>query len=211
MEPSLHLPSGEVIAAWPVFSATDPLKIMISACLAGFKVGTDGSSYGDYPHITELLSFPSIKAVTFCPEDFSFGTPRAIPDIHGGDGHDVLAGRARVLNQYGEDWTDGMVRAAHEMLRLCRENDVRLAVMMDISAACGSQVIYGGTRPTAPYLAGRGVSAALLVEAGIYVVSQRDWKTLDRIFCKLDPNRIPDPSLKDHHEIDWYNDYFSNR
>jgi len=108
MQTKMHLPSAEVIDGWPSFTVEAPARIMVSACLAGFKVGTDGSSYGYYPHIVELLSLSSVKAVTFCPEDFSFGTPRAIPDIHGGDGHDVLAGRARVLNQHGEDWTEGM-------------------------------------------------------------------------------------------------------
>ncbi len=46
----------------------------------------------------------NVKAVTFCPEDYSFGTPRSLPDIHGGNGFDVLDGKARVLTDKGEDW-----------------------------------------------------------------------------------------------------------
>jgi uncharacterized protein YbbK (DUF523 family) len=205
-----HLPSASTIESWPAFTAKQPLRIIVSGCLAGLKVGVDGTTYGEHPTIAELLAFPCVKATPFCPENFSFGTPRPCPDIHGGDGHDVLAGRARVLIPSGEDWTVGMVAAAREMLSVARAEDVRLAVLMDISAACGSQVIYAGKRRVAPYRIGRGVAAALLAEAGIPIVSQRDWKTLDRIFCKLDPSRSPDERLKDHHESDWYHEYFAS-
>jgi uncharacterized protein YbbK (DUF523 family) len=209
--PDRHrLPSARTIENWPTFTPEQPLRIIVSGCLAGLKVGADGTSYGEHPTIAELLALPSVKATPFCPENFSFGTPRACPDIHGGDGHDVLAGRARVLIPSGEDWTVGMIAAAREMLGVARTEKVRLAVLMDISAACGSQIIYAGKRRAAPYRIGRGVAAALLAEAGIPIVSQRDWKTLDRIYCKLDASRSPDESLKDHHESDWYHEYFAS-
>jgi uncharacterized protein YbbK (DUF523 family) len=100
-----HLPSTWTIENWPTFTPEQPLRIIVSGCIAGLKVGADGTSYGEHPTIAELLAFPSVKATPFCPENFSFGTPRACPDIHGGDGHDVLAGRARVLIPSGEDWS----------------------------------------------------------------------------------------------------------
>jgi uncharacterized protein YbbK (DUF523 family) len=203
-----HLPSADTIARWPQFTPDRPLRILVSGCLAGLAVGADGSSYGAHPHIAEIMRLPNVKATPFCPENFSFGTPRAVCDIHGGDGHDVLAGRARVLTPRGDDWTDGMIAAAHEMLRIARQNLVDLAVLMDMSAACGSQVIYGGTRRGAPYRAAQGVCAALLVQENIPVVSQRDFKTLDQIRCKLDPEWKPTPAVHDHHETEWYRGYF---
>ena len=203
-----HLPSMEMISGWPRFTPERPLRILVSGCLAGLGVGADGSSYGTHPHIAALIRLPNVKATPFCPEHFSFGTPRSVCDIHGGSGHDVLAGRARVLTPKGEDWTDGMVAAAHEMLRIARESHADLAILMDMSAACGSQVIHNGPRPDAPYQAAQGVCAALLVQAGIAVVSQRDFKTLDRIRCKLDPGRKPTPALRDHHETEWYRGCF---
>ncbi len=125
-----------------------------------------------------------------------------------GDGHDVLDGRARVLSESGEDWTEGMIAAAHHMLEIARANEVRLAVLMDISAACGSQVIYRGARSTAAHQIGQGVCAALLVRNGVPVVSQRDFKTLNAIFRKLDGKSGVRPELTDHHEIEWYRTYF---
>ena len=205
---SSHLPTPSLIASWPDFTPKRPLSILVSGCLAEMPVGYDGSTYGEHPHIKSLMALPNVKATVFCPENFSFGTPRALCDIHGGDGYDVLAGKARVLTVDGQDWTDGMIAAAREMLRIAQENDVRLAVLMDISGACGSQVIYGGTRPNAPYIASQGVCAALLLQNDITVVSQRDFKTLHHIWRKLDPS-IPDrDDLLDHHEIEWYRDYF---
>jgi uncharacterized protein YbbK (DUF523 family) len=115
-----------------------------------------------------------------------------------------------VLIPSGEDWTVGMIAAAREMLAVTLTENVRLAVLMDISAACGSQVVYAGKRRAAPCRIGRGVAAAMLAEAGIPIVSQRDWKTLDRVFCKLDASRSPNESLKDHHESDWYQEYFAS-
>ena len=202
------LPAADVLKQWPEFSEQNPLRVVVSGCLAGNPVGYDGSTYGRHPHIKALMELPNVRAVAFCPENFSFGTPRALCDIHGGDGHDVLAGRARVLSADGVDWTAGMIAAAHEMLRVARQAEARLAVLMDVSAACGSQVIYSGTRPAAPYRAGQGVAAALLIDHGIAVTSQRDFRTLKRIFDKLGATVDFGPDPKDHHETDWYRSYF---
>ncbi len=47
-----------------------------------------------------------------------------------------------------------------------------------------------------------------LIRGGVPVVSQRDYKTLDRIMRRLDDAYQAQDGLKDHHEIDWYRDYF---
>ncbi len=80
-----------------------------------------------------------------------------VPDIHGGDGFDVLDGKARVLSDTGEDWTEAMLGAARAMLALAQQQRVRLALLTDISAACGSQVIYDGARAGGRHRAGQGV------------------------------------------------------
>lgn len=43
---------------------------------------------------------------------------------------DVIAGRARVITEDGQDWTAGMIAAANEMLRIAQENEVDIAVLM---------------------------------------------------------------------------------
>lgn len=209
MVSSTHLPSESEIASWPAFTVERPLKLLASACLLGVPCGVDGTSYGaPYPHTERLVRLPNVHVVPLCPEDLAFGTPRDTPDIYGGNGFDVLDGRARVLSNTGEDWTERMLDAAQTMLRVAQENDVHLALLTDIGAACGSQVIYKGARSDGHYRAGQGVCAALLIRHGIKVLSQRDHRTLETLLCKLDPACQPDPTARDHHETPWYIDMF---
>jgi hypothetical protein len=102
-----HLPTAERIAAWADFSPDQPLRILASGCLAGKHCGYDGTSYGEHALVANLFGLPNVQVFNFCPEDFSFRTPRALCNIHGGDGFDALDGRARVTTEDGEDWTDG--------------------------------------------------------------------------------------------------------
>jgi uncharacterized protein YbbK (DUF523 family) len=211
-----HLPRQALLETWPKFTPENPLRVLMSGCLAGLPVLVDGGNWGANPIAQHLRRQPNVRVIPFCPENFAFGTPRETPDIHGGDGHDVLDGRARVFSESGQDWTDDMLAAAHRILKIARENDAHLAVLMDISAACGSQVIYRGARSRAAHQIGQGVCAALLVRHGLQVISQRDYKTLTAIFQKLDPMYQPPADLierynidlMDHHEIDWYRAYF---
>ena len=185
------------------------MRVLVSACLLGVPCGVDGSSYGaPYPRLQRILDRPNVRRVGFCPEDFAFGTPRETPDLAGGNGFDVLNGAARVVSESGKDWTDSMIRAAEAMLAVARDHDVHLAVLMDISAACGSQVIYLGPRGGGIYQKGPGVCTALLVRNGFKVVSQRDHRTLGRVLHHLDPSHAIDPSARDHHETEWYIQHF---
>lgn len=209
MQPG-HLPTASYLDGLPQPNAKKPLRILFSACLSGRQCGYDGSSYGEYPVALKLIQHPNVQPVLFCPEHFAFGTPRELCDIYGGNGFDVLDGRAQVLTESGKDWTAPMIRAAEQMLQIALEQKISLAVLMDISAACGSQVIYNGNRnAVAPiYQAGAGVCAALLMRNGIPVTSQRDYNTLELVMKKLDPDYSITPGATDHHQIQWYKDYF---
>lgn len=184
----------------------------MSACLAGITCGYDGTANGEYPSALKLLAFNTAKIIKFCPEDFSFGSPREMCDIHGGTGFDVLEGRAKVLTETGKDWTEGMVRASEKMLALAQQENIEIAVMMDVSAACGSQVIYNGNRfaENKVYQIGAGVCAAQLIKNGFKVISQRDFASLEILYSVLDDTHQPDDAKIDHHETEWYRTYFAN-
>ncbi len=188
----------------------NPLRLLMSACLAGTACGYDGSSYGEYPGILKLFNYQNVKITKFCPEEFSFGTPREMCDIHGGDGLDVLEGRARVLTESGNDWTEGMIRASEKMLELAKKEDIELAIMMDISAACGSCVIYDGNRfsENKIYQIGAGVCAAQLIRNGFLVISQRDFASYEILLSKIDSVYVPDLTKVNHNESEWYRNYF---
>lgn len=182
-----------------------PWRLLVSGCLAGWGCGVDGGDYGFGSTFAELLALPTLRALPFCPEQHGLGTPRTMPDIHGGDGFDVLAGRARVMDEHGRDLTVQMVAGAEAMLRFARDQRAELAFLTDMSAACGSQVISDGCRLVAErrYQKGVGVATALLLQAGIPVVAQRDFRTLASLRARLDPSFTPPEDLCDHHEHPW--------
>jgi uncharacterized protein YbbK (DUF523 family) len=121
----------------------------------------------------------------------------------------VLDGRARVVSDAGDNWTEPMLRSAVKMRDFADQHAVHLALLMDISAACGSTVIYDGPRRLKVYRRGPGVAAAVLIRAGVPIVSQRDERTLALVFTKLG-SAVDGPFTDrvDHHERSWYREYF---
>lgn len=190
----------------------NPLRILVSACFVGTLCGYDGTDNGNYPSVQKLMQYNNVRLIPFCPEHFSFGTPRAMCNIHGGTGIDVLEGRAKVLTEDNIDWTDGMIRAAEKMLQVAQEHNIELAVLMDISAACGSQVIYDGHRfiPDKKYQIGAGVAAANLLRNGFKVISQRDYAALEILYSRIDPAYVLDAEAIDQDQTDWYKSYFGH-
>jgi uncharacterized protein YbbK (DUF523 family) len=185
-----------------------PLRVLLSGCLAGWKCGVDGTDNG-----VSFVALPNVRLFPFCPEEHAMGTPRTTPDIDGGDGVDVLAGRATVRDEHGADLTAAMIEGAKAMLAFARANDVELALLTDMSAACGSQVISLGSRFAMPrrYQKGVGVATALLLEAGIPALSQRDFRTLERLRAHLDPTHVPNADARDHHEHAWTLEHLPER
>jgi uncharacterized protein YbbK (DUF523 family) len=186
-------------------TAADPWRVLISGCLAGWRCGVDATDYGLGTSLADLASLPTFRAFAFCPEQLALGTPRSTPDIHGGDGFDVIARRARILDEHGVDLTEEMLRGARAMLVFAEASRVDLAILTDMSASCGSQVISSGSRlvQNRRYQKGVGVASAMLLDAGVPVVSQRDHRTLALLRAKLEPGYAPPAGLLDHHEHAW--------
>ncbi len=182
-----------------------PLRVLVSGCLVGWNCGVDGTDYGLGNAIPELLSLPNVQTFPFCPEQHALGTPRTMPDIHGGDGFDVLAGRARVLDENGNDLTEAMLEGAHAMLAFAQRSRIELAILTDMSAACGTQVVSDACRleEKRRYRWGVGVAAAMLLRERVVVVSQRDFATLGGLRRRLDPTYGPSADLRDHHLHPW--------
>jgi uncharacterized protein YbbK (DUF523 family) len=190
-------------------TADDPLRVLFSACLLGNKTGWEGDAYTE-PLAVRLSQLDCVRAVTFCPEDATLGTPRPLTTLYDGHGRDVLAGRARVLETTTRDVTKELVAGAQAMLKTARRADVELAVMLDVSDSCGSHAVYLGHPDDRRYQQGAGVAAALLMSEGIPVLAQRDFKTLGRLVAALDPSFEPDPEAFDFVDHPWYRDYFKD-
>jgi uncharacterized protein YbbK (DUF523 family) len=195
----------ERVAALRAPTPEDPWRVLLSGCLAGLSCGVDGTDYGMGAALAAWRSLPSVSISSFCPEDQGLGTPRTMPDIHGGDGFDVLDGNARVLDESGVDLTEGMLRGARAMVEHATRVRAELAILTDMSAACGSQVISDGCRMVEErrWQEGVGVATAMLLRAGFDVVSQRDYATLGMLRARVDPAFVIDPAARDHHEHPW--------
>ena len=207
------MPDKEFIKGLRIPTKEKPLRILVSACLIGVKCGVDGDNYGDYPSVLKLLAYENVKLIQFCPEDFVFGTPRELCDIHGGDGLDVLEGRAKVLTSSGIDWSEGMIKASEKMLQVAKDNSIELAIMMDVSAACGNHVIYDGNRlaENKKYQIGMGVCGAQLTRAGYQIISWREYESLEILYSKIDPSHVINKEAQDFDQHEWYKGYFKSK
>jgi uncharacterized protein YbbK (DUF523 family) len=202
-------PAGFDWARLPRASADDPLRVLFSSCVLGHETGWDGVAYTE-PLAVRLAGLQRVKAVHFCPENATLGTPRPLTTLYDGQGRDVLAGRARVLETTGRDVTRELVRGAEMMLDVARRARVELAVMLDVSDSCGSHAVYLGAPAERRYQRGSGVAAARLSDAGVPVLAQRDFATLQRLVGGLDPTFEPDPAAADFVDHAWFVDYFAD-
>lgn len=195
----------EAVVALRVPTAEDPWRILLSGCLFGMPCGVNGTDYDLGANQPAWFSHPHVKRIPFCPEDHGMGTPRTMPDLHGGDGFAVLDGRARLEDDRGLDVTEVLLSGAQAMLALAQEHEVDFAVLTDRSGLCGSQVISVGCRFEEPvrHRRGVGLATALLLRNGVKVVSQRDFRTLGVLGAKIDPSFAPGPDARDHHRHPW--------
>lgn len=145
--------------------------ILVSACLAGRACRFDGTgSHEDT--VTALVA--EGRAVLVCPEvDGGLGTPRPAAEIQGGDGADVIAGRARVVTGEGDDVTDAYLKGAERALVVARETGATTAILKARSPSCGKGLVYDGSFSRTLEV-GDGVTAALLRSNGIEVLSNEE-------------------------------------
>lgn len=137
------------------------MKILISACLLGLACRYDGKAK-PHPKAPELAK--SDELIPFCPECYGgLPTPRPPAEIQGD----------RVINAQGQDVTAQYQKGAEEALRLCRLFGVEKAILKAKSPSCGCGMVYDGsfTKTLRP---GHGITAALLQQNGIPVITEED-------------------------------------
>ena len=160
-----------------------PFSIAISGCLYGQLCNYKGEEnpFESVAGLREGLG-EAVTWVSFCPEEVVMGTPREPMNLVGGTGIDVLEGRARVLTHSGTDITEKMVEGAERLLQVCQANDVKLAILMEGSPACGSHWVFdGAVWPEKKLVEGSGVASALLQKNGIQVMSPLDIEAIDSL------------------------------
>lgn len=132
------------------------MKIYLaSACLIGLKTRYDGKI---------IQSAACKKAVEgavcipVCPEQLGgLSTPRVAADLVGGDGHDVLAGHARVITRDGLDVTGNFILGARQVLEIARQHDI-------------AKIFLKAGNPSCDLASKIGVTAALLQNEGYTII-----------------------------------------
>ncbi|MCL6625713.1 DUF523 domain-containing protein [Alicyclobacillus shizuokensis] len=144
---------------------------VVSACLAGCKCRYDHRA-ATRQDIEAWVQ--SGDAIPVCPEQMGgLPTPRNPAEIVGGDGFDVLDGRAKVMDSQGNDVTDEFIRGAREALRIAQMVQAKEAVLKAKSPSCGSTRIYDGSF-SGKTKDGVGVTAALFIRNGISVSQEEE-------------------------------------
>ncbi|MGN7403394.1 DUF523 domain-containing protein [Cytobacillus praedii] len=145
--------------------------ILVSSCLAGLEVRYNGTHCLD-KKIHQMIE--KKQAITVCPELLGgFSTPREPAEIVGGNGEDVLDGKAKVIEKSGKDVTKLYIKGAYSTLRKAQEVGATVVILKEFSPSCGSSMIYNGEFKGIK-IVGNGVTTALLERNGIQVVQKRE-------------------------------------
>ena len=138
--------------------------IIVSGCLAGIACRYDGKAK-ENKKIAQLVK--EKKALTACPECMGgLKSPKEPSEIVGGDGYDVLDGKAKVISRDGKDVTAQFLKGAQKFLEYSQNNGATVVYLKKKSPSCGCGEIYDGSF-SGKLKKGDGVTAALLKRNGI--------------------------------------------
>ena len=137
--------------------------VLVSACLMGVACRYDG-------HAKLVAEFAGprddVTRVPVCPEELGqLATPRAKAELRGGDGSDVLDGRARVVDERGHDVTDAFLAGAARTTSIALAVGASAAWLTERSPSCGVRV----THADGGVIDGHGVTTAALLRLGLTV------------------------------------------
>jgi len=130
-----------------------------SACLLGIPCRWNAKSKVNKKTIQ---IFNKGKTLVVCPELLArLGVPRPACEIKGGDGYDVLSGKARIVDKKGRDYTEQFIRGAKIALSFIKKYRIHTVYLKSGSPSCGSGFIYSGLFNNRK-VKGYGLFAALL-------------------------------------------------
>ena len=144
-------------------------KILVSACLLGYKCRYDGKSNKNDDVIALGEEY---ELISICPECFGgLPIPREPAEIKDG----------RVVNILGEDVTEQFKSGAEQSLYIAKECNAPCALLKENSPSCGCGKIYDGSF-TKTKIDGNGVTAQLLVDNEIQVFTEAEIRRLKNLY-----------------------------
>ena len=134
---------------------------LVSACLIGMKTRYDGKVK---PNEKVLEMFKKGELIPICPEQLGgLSTPREPAEQKDN----------KVFTKSGLNITDKFERGAQEVLQVAKLLNIKEAILKSKSPSCGCGKIYDGTF-TGKLIAGDGVTAKLLKENGIKIITEEE-------------------------------------
>jgi len=153
-------------------------KILISACFLGERVRYNG--------IVQRLSSQLLqqwktqgRLIAICPEVIS-GLPVPRPPA------EINQSTKKIMTIESVDVTEHFTQGAHQALLLCKQHNIKFALLKESSPSCGSNTIYDGTF-SQKKINGEGMTTALLREHGIQVFCENSMKALADLINIDDP------------------------
>lgn len=144
--------------------------ILVSACLLGLPTRYDGRAKGSQK-VLDYLQREQLTPVPVCPEQLAgMTTPRDKTFFLSGDGQDVLSDNGEAVSTKGLSMNKVFCHGARLTLEIARLSGCRRALLKESSPSCGVHRVYLGENK----VAGVGVTSALLINAGIKVISEED-------------------------------------
>lgn len=145
--------------------------ILVSACLLGINCKYSGDNNKN----DKVIEYLQNKQFTLiCPEQLGgLPTPRDPSEITLLDGDKVLKGESLVINNKKQDVTQCFLKGANESLKIAKIYNCKEAILKEGSPSCGVNLIYDGSF-TGIKKSGSGVTASLLRNKGIKVISEKE-------------------------------------
>eukprot|EP01029_Cantina_marsupialis_P017445 TRINITY_DN3921_c2_g1_i1.p2 TRINITY_DN3921_c2_g1~~TRINITY_DN3921_c2_g1_i1.p2 ORF type:complete len:165 (+),score=33.02 TRINITY_DN3921_c2_g1_i1:833-1327(+) len=151
------------------------MKILISSCLLGEDVRYDGNNssiaYNNSFTFSQKESFMDLlcenEIYSFCPEvSGGLSIPRDPAEI-------VSATKPFIVKTSNdEDITINFLLGAKNTLDLCKNENIKVALLKSKSPSCGNEEIYDGTF-SKKLVQGQGLTAKLLIQNGIEVFNEK--------------------------------------
>lgn len=154
--------------------------IVASACLCGINCKYSGGN-NENPFIKAL--FKEGKIIPLCPEQLGgLKTPRTPAEII--KNKRPVGDYPCVQSKDGVDVTEAFIKGATEVLKVCKELNIKYAILKSNSPSCGKGFIYDGTF-TGTLTTGNGITTEMLLKNGIKVFSEEDIEKIKKIINAL--------------------------
>ena len=152
------------------------MKLLVSACLLGELVRYDGKTK-ENEKIKQLVK--THELISFCPEvSGGLPVPRQASELQGSAISILQGDSGGVFTKDGTDFTKAFLQGAEKALALCKQHDIKVAILKERSPSCGANLVYDGTHQ-GRVIPGQGITAALLKQHGIQVYTEDNFEGLE--------------------------------